>query len=233
MASYHRQVWEKFGTMIRSGESLPSWSEAYADIRGISVRDRFAQYELQNGVEHASPDAKRKVFDQLSQDEAVLDVIPEVVKRAVASDQPVAGEITKAAMENATPAAMDYAYRSNANRKALTDAGMRWHQENERRREEITQSDPVLKRLDQIGAGLDLTAWIDHVRKDVIQLRSEILPRIGRMPEAQKDPTAMRMLLVSALNDLDEVLEPIRNLARTGEYDLDGFLKEVLGGSRG
>lgn len=237
-ARLYRRIWAEYGEQTSHGTFATSWADAYDAVRGQTPDERMSDFNLRRGWENASPEAKQEALKTFARDADAAPALPTVMSEAVSSDQAVAGEVAKAAFENATPAAMDYAYRSNTNRKAFNEAGMRWYEENERKREQQTQSDPVLKKIDQARAAIDLQEWVDVTRKimegRIDILLNQILPRLGSLPEAQRDPLAMRMLLISAVKDLKAALVPIDNLIATGEYDLDTFVKEVLsGGSRG
>jgi hypothetical protein len=89
------------------------------------------------------------------------------------------------------------------------------------------ESDPVLKRLDEWDASMDLRAWALKLKQEVdryMQALPGILGRMGDVPDMMGE----RMMLQITVRELDVSLEPLRHFAATGEYDLNTFLDNVL-----
>jgi hypothetical protein len=107
-ARYYRDIWIRFGN-DDPGRHLPSWSEAYAEIRGGTVADRMASADFSRALEHGTAEIKRNAFLKLSQD-------PEVVRDSAASSA-VFKQITQH-----NPAAVEEAWQDTETNIRLSTA---------------------------------------------------------------------------------------------------------------
>jgi hypothetical protein len=135
------------------------------------------------------------------------------------------------AFKEATPEAIAEVLEQPEIRRRVYEGLQHHEQRVAARTERIAESDPFDRGLDQQRAMLDLRSWVDQMRRQVEQLRDDILPRLGKTPT--HDPLAMRQFLAEALADLDDAISPVRTFVETGGTDLDRFLSGVLGGKRG
>lgn len=100
-------------------------------------------------------------------------------------------------------------------------------------RERETQSDPVLRRIDQMDASLDVEAACRRFAQDLATMTERFardidkaLPRTG--PAREQPLVWIRRSIEQARASLDA----LEGFTETGESDIDTFLGEVLGGVR-
>lgn len=115
--------------------------------------------------------------------------------------------------------------------KAVSDLYTRTERVREEFRERETEADPVAKRLDQVGAALDLEAACNRFARELVRLSEQFareindaLPRTG--PAREEHLYWVRQAIERARS----VLNDLEGYAETGRTDLDAFLQEVLGG---
>jgi len=199
-------------------------------VRSNTSADRWNDSH-ERGILNTPLPVRERTLEQLSQQTDMQPAVHEQAVRLVAEHTELASQ---AAVQIARqqPEALDAMLRDRPARAALFGAerrhGAEIIRENEQRREEMRREDPVLARLDEMQASLDLQQEVDHISLAARRIVQDILPRMGALPEAQRDPLAMRMMLQSAYDDCMRALEPIGSLLRTGHSDLDQFLSDVL-----
>jgi len=71
-AGYYRRIWDKFG-VSRSGKILPSWTDAYNDIRGVENMDaNMVTTNFNRALTYATPEQKREVFQRIVREEPAV-----------------------------------------------------------------------------------------------------------------------------------------------------------------
>ena len=207
-----------------------SFHDTMDHVRSNTSADRWNDSH-ERGILNTPLPVRERTLEQLSQQTDMQPAVHEQAVRLVAEHTELASQ---AAVQIARqqPEALDAMLRDRPARAALFGAerrhGAEIIRENEQRREEMRREDPVLARLDEMQASLDLQQEVDHISLAARRIVQDILPRMGALPEAQRDPLAMRMMLQSAYDDCMRALEPIGSLLRTGHSDLDQFLSDVL-----
>jgi len=64
--NYYKAIWQKYG--LHPGGDRPSWTEAYADIRGGTVGERMVESDFKRALDHASPEQVASVVKQIVRD---------------------------------------------------------------------------------------------------------------------------------------------------------------------
>lgn len=115
--------------------------------------------------------------------------------------------------------------------RAVSDLYTKTERVREEWTERETASDPISKRLDEVGAALDLEAACNRFARDLVAMSerfareiNEALPRTG--PAREEHLYWVRQALERARSVLNE----LESYAETGRTDLDAFLEGVLGG---
>jgi hypothetical protein len=216
-ASLYARIWERHGIRWMKGEV--SWADAYDETRGKTPDERMGDYNLERGILHATPEAKRKALIELAGDTEAI-------------DDETATVLITTSVKIASPKAVAKVWDDDKARLSLSKGAVIHEQEQDARREHLDEQTPAVKRINQMRAALDLEQWVIHVGGDIERLERDILPRLGNLPESREDPLQFRRFLQQALDGLDPKLERIRSYVREGRNDIDVFLQSVLGGSR-
>ncbi len=93
-------------------------------------------------------------------------------------------------------------------------------------REQQTESDPIAKRLDQVGAALDVETICSRYARETDRFAREIaeaLTRTGTVGERHL------YWVRQAIERAESQLAQVKTYAETGRTDLDAFLQDVLG----
>lgn len=115
--------------------------------------------------------------------------------------------------------------------RAVSDLYTKTERVREEHREREIETDPISKRLDQVGAALDLESTCNRFARDLMQLSERFareinaaLPRTGAAREEHL------YWVRQAIGRAKSVLDELESYAETGRTDLDAFLEGVLGG---
>jgi hypothetical protein len=221
-AGFYRKVWETHGTSYL--DRRLSWPEAWNDIIGRTP-DKLAEgkvqsgdYHLATGLNRASPEAKQKALGTLLSEPEAAPAIARAMQ-----DPEIRSAVLLATADEDTAERMrrhfdpqELAIRRAAGRQT-PDAG------------------GVADALDDMAAWTRLSEAVEHLiaaYELFVGRVDRILPEIharGVPPTGLFLRDSLNRLPAAAMEMFDR-LDRVKNLAETGQTDLDAFLGEVLKG---
>jgi Family of unknown function (DUF6192) len=147
---------------------------------------------------------------------------------ALASD-PAAAAAAIAQLAEAAPEAMRQAYAEKpAVREAVIEQQIKEHNNADARREAKDADSPVVRKLDQLGALLDLVKALDKFSDAV----DKYMPALGDLPPADATDllAGSNWAISSAYARAQERMASIQTFLDVGKTPLDTFLGSVLKG---
>lgn len=204
----YRRIWQAYlgdyGPSRQPDGSAGSWSDAYWEQAHETKAENSDRRNSQHVIDRAALPVKAHTLGRLAEQPEVVAALPVATKAQLVSQLISEPEV----------------WEQPATSEAVYEQVTRGDRQRQQRTEQITQGDPVARKLEH----WQVVHAMRRVMARYVEDMGELLPQAGPLPASESYWFGM------TLDRVDEVTAQLRRYLETGSTDVDHFLADVLSG---